>query len=177
MKSDKECLIAACRHGDERACKRLYDEYAAPMLGVCLRYAGNRAVAQDMLSEGFIKVFTNLDKLRDVNTLGAWIRRVMVNTALNYLRDNKEFPSVDDLNELELPCDIAYDRYDTEQLLKAIQQLPDNYRAVFNLYEVEGYSHDEIAKRLGLQNSNVRLILSRAKRTLQKTLGEKRDYL
>lgn len=177
MKPDEEHLVTACRHGDERACKQLYDTYASKMLGVCLRYVGDRDEAQDILSDGFIKIFTNLDKLQDVQSLGAWIHRVMVNTAINYLRSQRDFKSLDDPTLVEPSGDMHYDSYDAEQLMKAIQALPPLYRTVFNLYEVEGYDHEEIASKLGLQGGYVRLILTRSKRRLQKTLGGSNNYL
>ncbi len=172
-----EHLVKACCRGDERACKQLYDTYAPKMMGVCLRYVGNREVAQDILSEGFIKVFSNMGKLRDPRLLQAWIRRVMVNTAINHLRVKREqiTDNTDFCNEaFDVP---HYEQFDMGKILAAIQQLPPLYRVVFNMRELEGYSHEEIAEQLGLQSAYVRITLTRAKRRLQELLGKMEDYI
>lgn len=176
MKSEAESLVEACLRHDERAYKRLYDAYAPKMLGVCLRYAHDRDAAQDMLHDGFIKVFDNLKSLKDPAQLGGWIRRVMVNTALNALRSIRETTTLDDPEAAEMPLTVNYDGYDTERILLAIQRLPEQYRAVFNLYEIEGYSHAEIGEKMGIKESSVRSILSRAKQKLAKDLGDRSNY-
>ncbi|MDY5968942.1 MAG: RNA polymerase sigma factor [Bacteroidales bacterium] len=176
MKSEVECLVEACLRHDEQACQRLYDVYAPKMLGVCLRYAHDRDAAQDMLHDGFIKVFDNLGTLKNPAQLGGWMRRVMVNTALNALRSIRETTSLDDPEVTNIPLVVNYDKYDTERILQAIQRLPEQYRAVFNLYEIEGYSHAEIGEKLGLKENSVRSILSRAKQKLVKDLGERNNY-
>ncbi len=177
MKLEVEDLVKACCRGDERAYKQLYDDYAPKMMGVCLRYAADREMAQDILSDGFVKVFTNMSKLRDPRMLPAWIRRVMVNTALNHLRVKREIILGDGDSQNEIVDAPNYDRFDMSRILDAIQQLPPLYRAVFNMRELEGYSHEEIAERLGLQNAYVRLTLTRAKRRLQTLLGKMEDYI
>lgn len=167
----------ACLRGDERACKQLYDSYAPKMMGLCLRYSGSRDVAQDILAEGFIKVFTNLKDLQKVQSLEAWICRVMVNTAINEVRMRRDFLTLDDPDAQAVPSALCYDTYDTEQLMKAIQKLSPKYRLIFNLHEVEGYSYEEISAKLGLESPNVRLILTRAKRKLQQLLGARENYI
>ncbi len=172
-----EDLVKACCRGDERACKQLYDTYAPKMMGVCLRYAASREMAQDILSDGFIKVFSNMSKLRDPRMLPVWVRRVMVNTALNHLRMRREVITSGADNERESFDVPNYEQFDMNKILSAIQQLPPLYRAVFNMREMEGYSHEEIAEQLGLQSAYVRITLTRAKRRLQELLGKMEDYI
>ncbi len=176
MKIEVEHLVKACCRGDELACKQLYDIYAPKMMGVCLRYATSREMAQDILSDGFIKVFSKIHELRDPCLLSAWIRRIMVTTALNHLRVKREVMQEGGIeNEsYDMP---NYESFDMDKILAAIQQLPPLYRAVFNMRELEGYSHEEIAEQLGLQNAYVRILLTRAKRRLQETLGKIEDYI
>lgn len=177
MKPEEVRLVKACQHRSEWAYKQFYNLFASKMLGVCMRYARTRDVAQDILHEGFLRIFANLDKIENVDSLEAWTRRVMVNTAINYVRDlhdnivleSSEIPEKEDEN--------CYDLFDMEVLVKAIQALPDNYRMVFNLYEIEGYSHQEIAERLHIQVSTSRSLLHRAKQRLQELLGNKEDYI
>lgn len=161
-----EELIRACIKGNQRACKQLYDTYSGTMMGVCLRYMGNRDEAQDVLQEGMIKVFDKLHTLRNPEDIGGWIRRIMITTAINYIqRKRTNWSQIDDV-ENELPP-IEWNSYEVEPLLLAIQQLPDKYRMVFNMHEVEGYENEEIANQLNLQQSSVRSILFRARKMIQ----------
>ncbi len=174
MKSDAEYFIEACIKRDEKACRQLYERFAPKMYGVCLRYTHSSAAAEDVLHDGFIKVFENLDKLRDANALGAWIKRIMVHTAINYIRSEK--PLV--LNDFDkeygnyATSDDIYDKIDADIVMKAIQELPGSFRSVLNLCEVEGYSIKEASEMLKIKESSVRGALVRAKRMLAEKLKE-----
>ncbi|MBR1644098.1 MAG: RNA polymerase sigma factor [Bacteroidales bacterium] len=174
MEQNEAKLVEACRRRDEEACRTLYDRFAPKMLGICMRYTGSRDEAQDVLHEGFIRVFSSLGQLRNTDSLASWMSRIMTRTALNYIRYRKHFESIEAAEFVEAAPDTSLDLYDTEQLVKAIQALPDNYRAIFNLVEVEGYSYEELALQLGLQQSSVRSLLSRAKHRLAQNLAELR---
>lgn len=170
--SEKE-LVNSCLKQDRTAQRVLYDRFANQMMALCVRYAGNQSEAQDMLQEGFIKVFEKLEQFRGDGPLGGWIRRVMVNEALIYLRKQKKHAYVDNIDD-DVP--IAGDFQDgldvlaTEDLLRLIAQLPDGYRTVFNLYAVEGYSHKEIAEQLGISENTSKTQFHKAKLHLRKQL-------
>ncbi len=164
-------LIEACIRGDRSAQNQLYNEHKYKMMGVCLRYAKNRAEAEDILQDGFFKVFCDLKQFSGTGPLGAWIRRVIVNTALMHVRKhkNKLFPSIE-LEKVEYTQasdEDLFSRFRMQALVKMIQQLPDGYRMVFNMYVIEGYSHKEIAEQLNISESTSKSQLSRAKMTLR----------
>lgn len=172
MKSDEEHLIKACIKRDEEACRQLYERFAPKMYGVCLRYTHSSAAAEDVLHDGFIKVFENLSKIRDAKALGAWIKRIMIYTAINYVRSEKPM----ELNELYTEdaryatSEDIYAKIDAEIVMKAMQELPGSFRSVLNLCEVEGYSIREVSEMLKIKESTVRGALVRAKRMLAEKL-------
>ncbi|WP_298073029.1 sigma-70 family RNA polymerase sigma factor [uncultured Bacteroides sp.] len=168
-------LAEQCRRGDNRARRELYERYAGRMLALCLRYSGNREVAEDLLHDGFLKLFSSFDKFtwRGEGSLRAWIERVMVNTALQYLRQNDVLNHSATLDDLPLE---AYDEPEPEacetiprqMLMQFIGRLPVGYRTVFNLYVMEGKSHKEIAAQLGINERSSASQLARAKASLAK---------
>jgi RNA polymerase sigma factor (sigma-70 family) len=173
-------LINGCKKGDKKAQKTLYDKYAAKMLGVCIRYFRNIDEAEDALQEGFIKVFNNIDKFRNEGSFEGWIRRIIVNTSLNYYKSNlKHYFGVDydEIQEVIEDDKLQYDNLSVEYLLKIIHNLPEGYRLVFNLYEIEGYSHKEIAEMLGVSINTSKSQLMKAKRSLQKVLVKKENLI
>ena len=140
------------------------------MFRVCLRYANDRSEAEDMLQEGFIIAFRDLKNYRGEGVLGAWLRRVMVNIALQYIRKRKKlFPSVDlqELGEQFQNDEDIHADLNAKALTKLIQQLPPGYRTVFNLYVVEGFTHKEIAEQLGITESTSKTQLFKAKAMLK----------
>lgn len=166
-------LVKKCLMNDSGAQELLYRRYASKMLGVCLRYAKNRMEAEDILQEGYIKVFKNLNTYKGEGSLEGWVRRIMVNTAINFYRASiKYVQSLDDdeMNDKNLPNVSMNDLLSTKELLKIIQELPEGYRVVFNLYAVEGYSHKEIAAILDVSESTSKSQLSRARVALQNKL-------
>ncbi len=172
MKADEE-LIKGCRRGSEKEQRLLYRKYSARMYGICLRYMKNEDEAKDVLQDGFIKVFTKLKEYRGEGSFEGWIRRIMVNTAINMHIKNKKFNLHTDIDKLELSPktqELPTDGLHTEELLRLIQDLPSGYRTVFNLYEIEGYAHKEIAEMLGVSINTSKTQLMHAKRSLQKRL-------
>ncbi|MBP5547763.1 MAG: RNA polymerase sigma factor [Bacteroidales bacterium] len=175
MKTEEAQLVEDCLKNDQNAFKRLYDRYASSMYGVCLRYSRTTAAAEDVLHDGFIKVFECLSQLRDVSSLSSWIRSIMIHTAINNYR--KEMPVAESDFEgayIDDPFpstgDMA-DDIDMDFLLNVIQQLPPAYRMTFNLCEVECYSVEEAAEALGITISTVRSNLYRAKAILSEKLS------
>lgn len=166
MKQNNADLVAACCRGNQRAFKQLYDTYAPKMLGVCIRYTGSRDEAQDLLHDGFIKVYEKLHTLSDPESLEGWIRRVMVNTAINYVQ-RQRFVYEELCEETTSTSDDRdFDDVDIEVLLAAIQNLRSSLRVVFNMSEVEGYTYPEISAALGMQESSIRANISRARKQI-----------
>jgi RNA polymerase sigma-70 factor (ECF subfamily) len=169
----EEEIICGCIKGDKKAQKALYDKYSAKMLGVCLRYFKNIDEAEDALQEGFIRVFNNIDKFRNEGSFDGWLRRIIVNTALNYYRSNlKHYYSIDydEIEEVVEDAKLSFDSLNVEFLLNLIQSLPEGYRLIFNLYEIEGYSHKEIGIMLGISINTSKSQLMKAKKYLQHKL-------
>ncbi|MCH2083306.1 MAG: RNA polymerase sigma factor [Saprospiraceae bacterium] len=173
MKKDEQQILLGCLKNDAKAQRTLYEQYKVQMFRLCLRYARDRQEAEDLLQEGFITVFKDLKNYRGVGALGGWIRKVMVNNALQHIRKTKHrFQSIDSvqLNEYE---EITIDEEDqprVKELTKYLQSLPDGYRTVFNLYVIEGYTHKEIAKVLSISESTSKSQLFKAKGMLRKLL-------
>ncbi len=171
-------LSERCRQGDNRARKELYEQYAGRMLGVCLRYAGDRDMAQDLVHDGFLKIFDSFDKFtwRGEGSLRAWMERVMVNTVLQFLRKNDVMNQTTALDEVpetyEEPDASAVEAIPQKVLMQFINELPAGYRTVFNLYTFEDKSHKEIAQMLGINEKSSASQLFRAKSVLAKKVKE-----
>ena len=177
---DDDKIIEGCKAGKKRAQSRLYEKYSPAMLGVCLRYCSNMADAEDVLQEGFIKVFKYIKNFRGDGSFEGWIRRIMVNTALTHIKKNKKY-SFEDIegipSDYQEEEDVAYAPVSPETLIKVIQSLPDGYRSVVNLYIFEGFPHKEIAEIMGISESTSKSQLSKAKQFLRKKLEEKNKVL
>lgn len=165
-------LVQACIARERWAQKKLYEEYYGKMMSVCLRYANNEEDALDILHEGFIKVFRHIASYQPGTALQAWIRRIMVNTAIDFYRKTIRRRTED----IETAYDLSNDEADAisqcseKDILLAITQLTPAYRTVFNLYVIEGYSHKEIADQLGITESTSRSNLVKARLKLQAIL-------
>lgn len=145
-------MVKACADGNAAAQQELFDRYSNKMMGVCVRYAEDKMEAQDILQEGFIKVFDAIRSFSSTGSLEGWIRRIMVNTALDNYRRNKARRYAMDIDEVEYSLKEeagVIEHYSAQHLLDMVQQMPDGYRVIFNLYAIEGYSHKEIAKKTG----------------------------
>lgn len=166
---DHHQLVRDCLRGDGVAQKQLYEHFAGAMLGVCYRYTKSMTDAEDVLQEGFIMVFKNLHQFSFSGELGGWIRRIMVNTAINFLKKNSRYQT-----ELLFTESILHPISDedpevllnTKELAELIRQLPPGYQAIFNLHAIEGYSHVEIGKILGIKEGTSRSQYARARSLL-----------
>ena len=177
MLSENE-LIEGCRGGGRAFQKALYDRYCRKMLVVCLRYSKTTAEAEDIVQEGFIKVFQGIKDFRQESKLETWITRIMVNTALNLQRKKLYLYPMVDVTELVLPEEeVSLSGLNVSQLLEMIQALPQGCQIVFNLFAIEGYSHKEIAEMLGISEGTSKSQFARAKSLLQaRILKESTSY-
>ncbi|WP_020598563.1 RNA polymerase sigma factor [Spirosoma panaciterrae] len=162
-------LVAALKRGESRAHKVVYERYAGKMLAVCTRYCANRDDAEEVMIDGFMRVFEKIDQFREDGSFEGWIRRVMVTESLMFLRKNKQWRQEVSMDEVTVEPDYAWadTAVNENDLLRMVNQLPDGYRTVFNLYAIEGYSHAEIADMLGISEGTSKSQLSRARTLLQ----------
>lgn len=162
-------LIRGCMEGDRRMQEEMYRRLSPRMYAVCLRYASNAEEAEDILQEGFIKVFKKLDSYRGDGSFEGWVRRIFVNTAIEHFRRKKYLQPVTEKEEntIEGKYVSVLDQLGEKDILELIKQLSPGYRTVFNMYVVEGYSHKEIGEMLGISEGTSKSQLSRAKVILQ----------
>jgi len=166
---DYRKLVKDCIRQNPVAQQQLYEHFAPIMLGVCYRYTKSINDAEDVLQEGFIKVFTHLNKYQATGELGGWIRRIMVTTALNYLKKNARYRSA--FAFIETPLHPVSDdnpavNLDAKELSELIRQLPTGYQTIFNLYAIEGFSHVEIGQMLGISDGTSKSQYARARHLL-----------
>ncbi len=177
---DLEDLIRRCAGGDRRAQNEVFRRLYGKMLGTCMRYAGNTDEAKDILQDGFLKVFGNIGNYNGKGSFEGWVRRIMVNTAIDAIRKKRQvFVSVDETDHdwlgEEENTELAWNRTlvkETERVMEAVQNLSPAYRTVFNLYVIEDYSHKEIAEMLGISEGTSKSNLSKAKAILKRVLKE-----
>ena len=165
-----ENQLLRCQASDAKSQRDLYDEFKTKVMGFCRRYSKNREEAEDVFQEAFIRVFQNIGQLRDVDHLEQWINKTAVNTAINYYHKNKRHQHAEEHNgyhKSNNDYELILSHFSDVQLIGTINDLPDGYRMVFNLYEVEGYSHAEIAELLCISEVTSRSQLNRAKQTLK----------
>jgi len=168
-----EQLIEACIKGDRQSQSRLYNIYVQKMFVVCLRYARNREEAEDILQEGFMKVFEFLHQYKFAGSFDGWIRKIMVNSALQKYRNKGKLHPLVDLDQSTTDFSVHEDvtsKISTKELLTMVQQLPPAYRLIFNLYVFEGMKHREIAELLGISEGTSKSNLSDARAILQKAV-------
>ncbi|MFZ4521013.1 MAG: RNA polymerase sigma factor [Bacteroidales bacterium] len=180
----EEELIKKAIARDSGAIEALYDRHAPPLLSVCYRYCGNRSDAEDILHDGFIKIIQKIGtfKIRSEGSLEAWMRRIMVNTALNFLRDRMKEKNLIDIDPILDKIDLhEEDEEDTEgiylelgkeRIMEIICELPTGYRTVFNLYVFEQYGHKEIAEMLKCSENTSKSQLSKARVLLRKKINQ-----
>lgn len=177
LKHDLTDLISGCRKGNRKAQEMLYQLFATKMLGVCLRYATDKAEAQDMLQNGFIKVFGKLADYRADGAFEGWIRRIMVHSSIEYYRKHHKMMQLVEMDtpgaEQSVNAEAA-SNLEAKDLLAMVQSLPTGYRMVFNLYAIEGYSHKEIGDMLQISEGASKSQLSRA-RTILKAMVKKTE--
>lgn len=173
-------IIEECMKQKRSAQYLLYQHFASPMLALCMRYCRNRQEAEDVLQEGFIKIFQKISTFRQSGSLEGWVRRIMINQAINHLKAKKLVFLDTDPYMLGnwIPDEGRTEEidplYKPEEMMEAIQALPPGYKVVFNLYVFEGYSHKNIAEELEISENTSKSQLSRARNYLRKVLAEKK---
>lgn len=174
-----EELVRECVRKNAIAQKKLFEMYSRKMMGICMRYAEDSLEAQDIMQDGFVKVFNSIGTFQHEGSLEGWIKRIMINTSLDNYRRNKKRKFALEIDG-EVPMEIKQEAQivegmHSEYLLKVIQKLPEGYRQVFNMFAIEGYSHKEIAEKLGISVNTSKSQYSRARTYIQKIL-EKAEY-
>ena len=158
--------MEACIRGDRKAQKAFFERFKGKMFALCLRYANPREDAEDILQEGFVKVFRDLKQYTGAGNFEGWVRKVFVNTALQHIQRQRKGPLMVDLDGVDLPADIEPfhgEEPPAKNLINILQQLPPGFRTVFNLYVLEGYTHPEIAEILDISVGTSKSQLMRAK--------------
>ena len=170
-----DAILQGCLRNDTTAQRELYNRYSPKMLSVCYRFAHHREDAEDMLQEGFIKVFSQIHTFQNKGAFEGWIRRIIVHTCINHLKKNKKFnESVDIIHatSIQVREESVPSIVQAKQVVECIRILPIGYRTVLNLYAIEGYSHKEIGTILGISEGTSKSQLARAKGILQKKVAE-----
>lgn len=175
----EERLLEDCRKGDRKAQRDVYEKYSGLMFSICRRYISEPEAAEDVLVCGFMKVFSKIDQFKSEGSFEGWVRRIMVNESLTYIRKNKSLYMQVEIENAEREPDYSQlsDHLEEEDLMKMINRLPAGYRTVFNLYAIEGFSHKEIAEQLGISENTSKSQLSRARAHLQKLLIEAERFM
>jgi RNA polymerase sigma factor (sigma-70 family) len=167
-------ILIGCKKGKGNDQRKLYDLLSPEMYGLCLRYAKNTDDAKDIMQEGFIKVFQKIEQYTKKGSLEGWIKRIMINTALEKYRSHVIMQSVDEktATKNDLVYEETIQNISADDIISIIQTLTPKYRMVFNLYAIEGYSHKEIAEKLGISEGTSKSNLSRARTILQEKVNE-----
>ena len=182
-------IINGCKKSDKNAQRILYEQYSPLMRGLCQRYIGSASLAEDIMHEGFIKVFTNINQYKGIGSFEGWIKRIMINTSISYIKNNekhnrsKSFEEISELHIKSISEDyeidtenvdakslILHSDFSKEEIMEVVRELPDGYRMVFNLYAVEGYKHKEIAEMLGIDTNTSKSQYSRARAVIREKL-------
>ena len=170
-------IIEGCVKSDRKCQQIIYEKFYGKMLGACMRYSKNREEAKDILQEGFLKVFMNIKQYAGTGSFEGWVRKVMINTAIDFIRKDKHTIQYTDSDYIEANAEEIMEKENNEysiikanEIMEAVQQLPAAYRTVFNMFVVDGFSHKEIAEQLGISIGTSKSNLSRAKIHLKKTL-------
>lgn len=174
MAGSDEDLVTGCLRRDSISETMLYRKFAPKMYGICLRYAGNEMEANDIMQNGFLRVYANMHRFRNEGSLEGWIRRIVINTAINYNKQRLKFRNEVELKE-EYDATIPEEtlsKLSTQDLLAVIRSLSPGHRTVFNLYAIEGYGHKEIASMLGITEGTSKSQLHRAKESIRRRLEE-----
>jgi len=183
MNKEEYQLIEDCKLGDDSAKEFIYKKYAPVMLGVCLRYVNNRMQAEDIVQESFITAFEKINQLKNNSSIEWWLKKIVINNALKFLKNQQYEPDIDDINETTINLDdetggegvkdkILNADISQEDMLSVINSLPPGFKTVFNLYVFENYKHQEIAKELGISQGTSKSQLLRARKLIQKRLFE-----
>lgn len=179
MKNTLESLIEGCKKHDPKAQKGLYDLLSPAMLAVCMRYIKDAEAAKDTMQDGFVTLFDKISSYKGEGSFGGWARRIFVNTALMQLRRNdalKFSENIEDSQAMQMTQSNTLEKIGADEIFKLVNSMPDGFRTVFNLYVIEGYSHDEIAKMLSITVGGSRSQLSRARAWLQSKIKTNDKY-
>ncbi|MCV9386417.1 RNA polymerase sigma factor [Reichenbachiella ulvae] len=176
--SEKD-LVILCKKRDQKGQRSLFDQESRIMLTVCKRYVGDNYTAEELMLIGFMKVFDKIDQFKLDGSLQGWIRRIMVNTCLEWIRKNKALYKEVDIEDAahELDHDCAESSLESDDLMKMVLDLPQGYRTVFNMYAIEGFNHQEIAEALGISVNTSKSQLSRARKLLQAKVESNEKYV
>src|SRR5690554_1518134 len=157
-KIEIEQIVKNCKKGKQKAQKELYDRFSSMLFGLCLRYCKNKEDAEDVFQEGFIKLFSNIEKLENNEAIIVWMRLIFIRTALNYYRKDKPSADIEDIDiKFENKnLDDVYSKLSLKELMEKIQTLPSKRRLIFNMVEIEGYSYTEISQILDIAESTIR---------------------
>lgn len=174
MSYNEADIIKGCIKNERQSQKMLYEHFAGKMLAVCMRYAKDRAEAEDMLQEGFLKVFQSIGNFKNEGSFEGWVRRIMVYNAINHFKHrSRKFKEDLDVQDYDAPFqDDIIAKISAKEILALVQHLPEGYRVIFNLYAVEGYTHKEISEKLGIAIGTSKSQYSRAKLHLQQLLAK-----
>jgi RNA polymerase sigma-70 factor (ECF subfamily) len=171
-------FILACVRKERWAQKKLYEDHYGMLMAICLRYAKDREEAMDILHEGYIKIFKNIGKYNPGTSLKSWMKRIVVNTSIDYYRKmvRRRTEDISEAYNLYSDNPSALDQMSSKEILAAVQTLTPAYRLVFNLYILEGFSHREISDRLGITESTSRSNLVKARMKLREVINRRNDY-
>jgi RNA polymerase sigma-70 factor (ECF subfamily) len=175
----EESLVEGCRRKNERAQRTFYEKFSPQMYPLCLRYLREVNAAEDVMISGFMKAFDKIHTYSGKGSLGAWVRRIMINQALEYLRKNRTMHLQLNVENVDYHPELSYapEHLEAEDLMDMVCRLPLGYRTVFNLYAIEGYSHKEIGELLDISENTSKSQLSRARALLQKILLEEKKSI
>ena len=171
-------LLTGCLSQDRKAQKELYKKFYGFAMGICLRYAGNRSQAAEIMNQGFLKIFMNLDKYNQDKPFKAWVGRIMINTSITYYHSNLRMSKMEDLDIAEGVSygELPDSKLHYDDLLSIVHRLPPAYRTVFNLYAIEGYNHEEIGKMLNISDGTSKSNLFKARDKLKQMLKEVENH-
>ena len=171
---DLSKIVEKCKTYNKKAQRELYDIYSPVLFGICLRYSNSKTDAEDILQEGFIKIFTKINNFSDKGSFEGWMKRIVVNTAISHYHKNKKHNEVYDIDEIKETQVETYKfddiEFTREELFNTIERLPEGYKLIFNLYAIEGYKHKEIAKKLNISENTSKSQYSRAKNKIREML-------
>lgn len=175
---EDEKIIQGCKDNDRRYQQELFVKYGQKMYGFCLRYSSSSDDANDLLQDGFIKVFENIKSYSGESPLPAWMSRIFINLAISRFRANARKPQLLDIDDADIPDtndDVHVEMHDVKKVMAAMLELPDKYRLVLNMYAIDKMSHKEIAEQLGISEGTSKSQLSRARQMLKDTLERKKQ--
>jgi RNA polymerase sigma factor (sigma-70 family) len=170
-------IIDQCKEGSQKAEFQLYKLYYRPMFSICMRLINNAAEAEDVMQEAFLNAFTKIESYKGEVSFGAWLKRIVINRSLDYLKKRKvKFEEINEKTNQLPDYQMDIKEVNMEVIKDAIQKLPDGYRVVLSLFLIEGYDHEEISEILGISNSNSRTQYLRAKNKLRELLKDREVY-